>query len=147
MKIIRNILIAALIIAPCLISIKMGMRTRQYEVTIDSLSNVIAGNLRAIDSLKTIQDNEIHMRDSLDDMVDRRLGDVASEATIVIDTTLDENVARMEVNRRLALEGWVDSITEPFPDGVSAHVRLRFIHSKAQRLERLEQIISNKFRK
>ena len=119
MKIIRNILIAALIIAPCLISIKMGMRTRQYEVTIDSLSNVIAGNLR----------------------------DVASEATIVIDTTLDENVARMEVNRRLALEGWVDSITEPFPDGVSAHVKLRFIRSKAQRLERLEQIISNKFRK
>ncbi|MBP3270175.1 MAG: hypothetical protein J6L98_05795, partial [Bacteroidales bacterium] len=127
--------------------IKMGMKTRQYEVTIDSLSNVIGGNLRAIDSLKTIQDNEIHMRDSLDDMVDRRLGDVASEATIVIDTTLDENVARMEVNRRLALEGWVDSITEPFPEGVSAHVRLRFIRSKAQRLERLEQIISNKFRK
>ena len=145
LKVLGNILVASLIIVPCLFSLKLKFKLDESQATVDSLQYLLSANRRAIDSLKTIQDNEILMRDSLEDLVDRTLGERASIAMIAIDTTLDEDIARREVAEKLALESWVDSITEPFPEGVAAHVRLRFIRSKAQRMERLEHLISSKF--
>ena len=94
LRTIRNLIIAALIIVPCLYSVKIRLKLNDMNNSVDSLRSALAASYQIIDSLKTIQDDEILTRDRLDDMVDRQLGDRSTEAMFTIDTTIDASNAR-----------------------------------------------------
>ena len=70
LRTIRNLIIAALIIVPCLYSVKIRLKLNDLDNSADSLRSALAASYRIIDSLKTIQDDEILTRDRLDDMID-----------------------------------------------------------------------------
>ena len=145
-RLLRNILIAALIIVPCLYSVKVSLNLKKTEETMDSLRTALSVSYARLDSMKQVQDEEILFRDHLDDLVDRKLGDNASNAMIAIDTTLDPLTARKAIQDGLSLDSWVDSLTAGAPEGVAAHVKLHYLKAKAVRLERLDHHYSNKFK-
>ena len=145
LRIIRNVLILVLILAPCLYSITLKIRLDQAGESIDSLRFALASGMQVIDSLKTLQDNDILTRDRLDDMVDRKLGDRATEVMFMIDTTIDASIARKVIEEKMDLESWVDSLRAPYPEGVSAHVKLRYLESLSMRMERIRHHYNERF--
>ncbi|MBQ8061787.1 MAG: hypothetical protein IJ205_07615 [Bacteroidales bacterium] len=142
---LRNILILAMILIPIGYSAKLQMKLRDERAVSDSLRMVIGSSSIKLDSLKFLQDSEALQRDSLDDIVDRMLGDRSSIAMIAIDTTLDVETARKAIEESVEIKAWVDSLCAPFPEGVSAHVKLHFLEEKAIRLERLSHHLHDKF--
>lgn len=145
LRTLRNLTIAALIIAPCLYAVKIRLKLSDIDNSVDSLRSALAASYQIIDSLKAIQDDEILTRDRLDDMVDRKLGDRSTEAMFTMDTTIDASIARRAIQASMDLDSWVDSLRAPYPEGVSAHVKLRYLQSKAQRLERLQHHYTERF--
>ncbi len=145
LRTLRNLIIAALIIVPCLYSVKIRLKLNDMDNSVDSLRSALAASYQIIDSLKTIQDDEILTRDRLDDMIDRKLGDRSTEAMFTIDTTIDASIATKAIQASMDLDNWVDSLRSPYPEGVSAHVKLHYLQSKAQRLERLQHHYSERF--
>ena len=144
-RFLRNLLIFIMIIVPCLYAVKVRLNLRKTEVTVDSLRTALAASYARLDSMKRVQDDDMLTRDYLDDLVDRKLGENASNAMISIDTTLDEAIARRIIKESMSLDYWVDSLIANVPEGVAAHVKLHYIKSKAVRLERLDHHCSTKF--
>ncbi len=144
-RFIRNIFILGLIIFLAGYSVKLRFQLRESNEAVDSLRAVIESNYVKLDSLILLQDQEAMLRDSLDDVVDRMLGDRATLAMITIDTTLDLSTAQKAIEESVDLQGWVDSLCAPFPEGVSAHVKLHFLKEQTTRLERLNYRLNNKF--
>ena len=144
-RFLRNLLIITLIVVPCLFSVKEHLNLRKTEVTVDSLRSALAESYAKLDSMKRIQDDDMLTRDYLDDLVDRKLGENASNAMISLDTVLDAALARKIINESLSLDYWVDSLTTNVPEGVAAHVKLHYIKAKAVRRERLDHHYSTKF--
>ena len=144
-RFIRNLIVIAMIVVPVGYSAKLQLRIRNMAMERDSLSNALSQSMAKLDSIKLIEDKEMMLMDSLDDQVDKKLDELASLASITIDTTLDWNVARQAIDDRLELGGWVDSLCASYPESVAAHVKLHFIRSKATRIERLNLRLSNKF--
>ena len=142
---LRAILILALIIVPCGYAAKLGQSLHRATERIDSLNLALECSKAMVDSMKIIQDNEILNRDSLEDMVDKKLEEESSEAMIVIDTTQDWMTARKAIEEKTNLDGWIDSLCAPYPEGVAAHVKLHYIESRAIRLERLNHRYESKF--
>ena len=145
LRTLRNLIIAALIIIPGLYSIKIRLRLSEVDNTVDSLRSALSDSYQIIDSLKTIQDDEIMTRDRLDDIVDKKLGDMSTEAMFTIDTTVDASIAMMAIQASMDLDNWVDSLRAPYPESVSDHVNLRYLQSRSQRLERLQHHYSERF--
>ena len=145
LRTLKNLVIAALIIIPCLFAVKIRLRLDDINKSVDSLRSALNASYRTIDSLKTIQDEELLTRDCLDDLVDRKLGDRATEAMFTMDTTVDASIAREAIQASMDLDNWVDSLRAPYPEGVSAQVKLRYLQSRANRLERLQHHYSERF--
>ena len=143
--IIRNMLILAMILAPCGYAVKLHLKLLSAQETADSLRTALSDSRALLDSLKVMQDNEILLRDSLDDLVEKKLDEGASQAMIVIDTTLDWLTARKAIEEKIDLGGWLDTLCASYPEGVAAHVKLHYIESRAIRLERLNHHYLNKF--
>ena len=122
LRTIRNLIIAALIIVPCLYSVKIRLKLNDMDNSVDSLRSALAASY-----------------------LDRQLGDRSTEAMFTIDTTIDASIARKAIQASMDLDNWVDSLRAPYPEGVSAHVKLHYLQSKAQRLERLQHHYSERF--
>ena len=145
LRLFRNLLVLAMILVPCGYAVKLQLRLSDSLDTVDSLRTALNESRAMLDSLKVMKDNEILMRDSLDDLVDRKLDEAASVATIMIDTTLDWLVARKAIEDKLALNDWIDTLCASYPEGVAAHVKLHYLQSRAIRMERLNHHYSTRF--
>ena len=141
----RSMLILAMILAPCGYAVKLHLKLLDAQETADSLRTALSESSALLDSLKVMQDKEILLRDSLDDLVEKKLDEGASEAMIVIDTTMDWLTARKAIEEKIDLSGWLDTLCAAYPEGVAAHVKLRYLESRAIRLERLNHHYLNKF--
>ena len=144
-RVIRSLLVLAMIMAPCGYAVKLHLKLVDNEKTVDSLRTALRDREILLDSLKLMKDNEILLRDSLDDLVEKKLDEGASTAMIVIDTTLDWLTARKAIEDNIGLEGWLDTLCASYPEGVAAHVKLHYIESRAIRLERLNHHYLTKF--
>ena len=145
LRFLRNLLVFAMIVVSVGYSVKMHLKLREERAVSDSRRSALKSTGIKVDSLKLLQDNEALQRDSLDDIVDRMLGERSSQAMIAIDTTLDAGTARKAIEGSLGIRGWVDTLCAPYPEGVAAHVKLHFIEEQAIRLERLNHHFSTKF--
>ena len=143
--VIKAQLILALILIPCGYAVKLHLKLLSVQATADSLQTALAESRALLDSLKIMQDQEILLRDSLDDLVDQKLDDGATRAMMVIDTTLDWLVARNAIDEQIELSGWLDTLCAGYPEGVAAHVKLHYLESRTIRLERLNHHYLNKF--
>ena len=143
-RFIRNTLILAMILVPCGYAVKLQLKLKDTSDTTDSLRNALSESYARLDSLKLLMDNEALLKDSLDDMVDRKLDDGLSKAMILIDTTMDWLTARKAVEDNISLDNWIDTLCARYPDGVASHVKLHYLKERDQRLERLNYRISTK---
>ena len=141
----RNAFIVALILVPCGYAVKLQLKLKDTYYMTDSLKNALTESYARLDSLKLMQDSEALLKDSLDDMVDRKLDDGLSKAMIMIDTTMDFIAARKAVEDNITLDYWVDTLCARYPDGVASHVKLHYLKERNQRLERLNYRLSTKF--
>ena len=145
LRFVRNLLIFALIVFSCGYSVKLQLKLKEEREVSDSLKLVISEFTSKLDSIKLMQDNEMLLKDALDDMVDKKLDEGVTAATISIDTTLDIETARDAIEKYIGLKEWVDSLCATYPEGVAAHVKLHYLQSHATRLERLNHHLSTKF--
>ena len=86
-RFIRNTMILAMILVPCGYAAKLQLKLRDVYDTTDSLKNALSESYARLDSLKLIQDNELLFKDSLDDLVEKKLDEGVTNAMISIDTT------------------------------------------------------------
>ena len=144
-RFIRNTMILAMILVPCGYAAKLQLKLRDVYDTTDSLKNALSESYARLDSLKLIQDNELLFKDSLDDLVEKKLDEGVTNAMISIDTTLDWQTARRAIDENINLSNWIDTLCIKYPDGVTSHVKLHYIKEHDQRLERLNHYLSTKF--
>ena len=145
LRFIRNLLIFALIVFSCGYSVKLQIKLKEERELSDSLKLVLSEYVSRLDSIKLMQDNEMLLKDALDDMVDKKLDEGVTAATISMDTTVDFETAKNAIEKYIGLKDWVDSLCVAYPEGVAAHVKLHYLQSHATRLERLNHHLSTKF--
>ena len=145
LRFIRNLLIFALIVFSIGYSAKLQFKLKKEREVSDSLQFVLSEYVSRLDSMKLMQDNEMLLKDALDDMVDKKLDEGVSIATLVMDTTLDWETARNAIEKNIGIQSWVDSLCSSYPEGVAAHVKLHYLQSRATRQERLNYHLSTKF--
>ena len=145
LRFIRNLLIFALIVFSLGYSAKLQLKLKKDREVSDSLQLVLTEYVSRLDSMKLMQDNEMLLKDALDDLVDKRLDEGVTAATITMDTTLDWETAKNAIEKNIGLQAWVDSLCASYPEGVGAHVKLHYLQSHATRLERLNHYLSTKF--
>jgi hypothetical protein len=144
-RFIRNTLILAMILVPCGYAAKLQLKIKDKSYLADSLRNALSESYARLDSLKILMDNEALLKDSLDDIVDKKLDEGLTKAMIMIDTTMDWLTARKAVEENIALDNWIDTLCARYPDGVASHVKLHYLKERDQRLERLNYRLSTKF--
>ena len=93
-KFFRGLLLAALILTPSYFAIRQRIDMGKTDKTIDSLRNALSESYARLDSLKLLADNELLVRDSLNDLIDRKLDDGVTRASFIIDTTRDWMIAQ-----------------------------------------------------
>lgn len=145
LRLIRNLLIFALIVFSCGYSVKLQFKLKEEREVTDSLKLVLSEYVSRLDSIKLMQDNEMLLKDALDDMVDKKLDEGVTAATISMDTTVDFETAKNAIEKYIGLKAWVDSLCTAYPEGVAAHVKLHYLQSHATRLERLNHHLSTRF--
>ena len=141
----KDLVIVCLIVFPCGYAFKMHQRLERSNATADSLRTALAASYSKLDSMKTIQDNEVLVRDSLEDLVDRRLEEGAGYAAIVIDTASNWLTARRAIDESISLQDWVDATCSPYSEAIAAHVKLHYLQAYPVRLERLNQQLQARF--
>ena len=144
-RFIRNTLILAMILVPCGYAAKLQLKLKDKSYLADSLRNALSDSYIRLDSLKLLMDNEALLKDSLDDIVDKKLDEGLTKAMIMIDTTMDWLTARKAAEDNIALDNWIDTLCARYPDGVASHVKLHYLKERDQRLERLNYRLSTKF--
>ena len=145
LRFFRNLLIFTLIVFSCGYSVKLQYKLKEEREVTDSLKLVLSEYVSRLDSIKLMQDNEMLVKDALDDVVDKKLDEGVSAATISMDTTVDYETAKNAIDKYIGLEAWVDSLCASYPEGVAAHVKLHYLQSRATRLERLNHHLSTRF--
>ena len=103
-------MILAMILVPCGYAAKLQLKLRDVYDTTDSLKNALSESYARLDSLKLIQDNELLFKDSLDDLVEKKLDEGVTNAMISIDTTLDWQTARRAIDENINLSNWIDTL-------------------------------------
>ena len=144
-RFIRNLFIVAMILVPCGYAAKLQLKLKDRSYLADSLRNALSQSYARLDSLKLLMDNEALLKDSLDDIVDKKLDEGLTKAMIQIDTSMDWLTARKAVEDNIALDNWIDTLCARYPDGVASHVKLHYLKGRDQRLERLNYRLSTKF--
>ena len=144
-RFIRNLFIVAMILVPCGYAAKLQLKLKDRSYLADSLRNALSESYARLDSLKLLMDNEALLKDSLDDIVDKKLDEGLTKAMIMIDTTMDWLTARKAAEDNIALDNWIDTLCARYPDGVASHVKLHYLKERDQRLERLNYRLSTKF--
>lgn len=144
-RFIRNTLILAMILVPCGYAVKLQLKIKDKSYLADSLRNALSESYARLDSLKLLMDNEALLKDSLDDIVDKKLDEGLTKAMIMIDTTMDWLTARKAAEDNIALDNWIDTLCARYPDGVASHVKLHYLKERDQRLERINYRLSTKF--
>ena len=141
-KFFRGLLIAALILAPSYFAIRQRIDMGKTEKKIDSLWTALADSYERLDSLKLLADNELLIRDSLNDLIDRKLDDGVTRASFIIDTTRDWMIAQQAIIDNIQLKQWVDSLCRTFPETLAAMVKYHYEESYAEHWDKLNRVYS-----
>ena len=141
----RSLLLAALILTPSYFAIRQRIDMGKTDKRIDSLRNALAESHAMLDSLKLLADNELLVRDSLNDLIDRKLDDGVTKASFIIDTTRDWMIAQQAITNNIQLKYWVDSLCRSFPESLAAMVKYHYEESYAEHLDKLNRAYSAKW--
>ena len=144
-KFFRGLLLAALILTPSYFAIRQRIDTGKTDKTIDSLRNALSESYARLDSLKLLADNELLVRDSLNDLIDRKLDDGVTRASFIIDTTRDWMIAQQAIIDNIQIKWWVDSLCRTFPETLSAMVKYHYEESYAEHWDKLNRAYSAKW--
>lgn len=144
-KFFRGLLLAALILTPSYFAIRQRIDTGKTDKTIDSLRNALSESYARLDSLKLLADNELLVRDSLNDLIDRKLDDGVTRASFIIDTTRDWMIAQQAIIDNIQIKWWVDSLCRSFPETLSAMVKYHYEESYAEHWDKLNRAYSAKW--
>ena len=115
------------------------------DKTIDSLRNALSESYARLDSLKLLADNELLVRDSLNDLIDRKLDDGVTRASFIIDTTRDWMIAQQAIIDNIQIKWWVDSLCRTFPETLAAMVKYHYEESYAEHWDKLNRAYSAKW--
>lgn len=141
----RGLLLAALILTPSYFAIRQRIDMGKTDKTIDSLRNALSESYARLDSLKLLADNELLVRDSLNDLIDRKLDDGVTRASFIIDTTRDWMIAQQAIIDNIQIKWWVDSLCRTFPETLSAMVKYHYEESYAEHWDKLNRAYSAKW--
>lgn len=144
-KFFRGLLLAALILTPSYFAIRQRIDMGKTDKTIDSLRNALSESYARLDSLKLLADNELLVRDSLNDLIDRKLDDGVTRASFIIDTTRDWMIAQQAIIDNIQIKWWVDSLCRSFPETLSAMVKYHYEESYAEHWDKLNRAYSAKW--
>ena len=144
-KFFRGLLLAALILTPSYFAIRQRIDMGKTDKTIDSLRNALSESYARLDSLKLLADNELLVRDSLNDLIDRKLDDGVTRASFIIDTTRDWMIAQQAIIDNIQIKWWVDSLCRTFPETLSAMVKYHYEESYAEHWDKLNRAYSAKW--
>lgn len=144
-KFFRGLLLAALILTPSYFAIRQRIDMSKTDKTIDSLRNALSESYARLDSLKLLADNELLVRDSLNDLIDRKLDDGVTRASFIIDTTRDWMIAQQAIIDNIQIKWWVDSLCRSFPETLSAMVKYHYEESYAEHWDKLNRAYSAKW--
>lgn len=144
-KFFRGLLLAALILTPSYFAIRQRIDMGKTDKTIDSLRNALSESYARLDSLKLLADNELLVRDSLNDLIDRKLDDGVTRASFIIDTTRDWMIAQQAIINNIQIKWWVDSLCRTFPETLSAMVKYHYEESYAEHWDKLNRAYSAKW--
>ena len=144
-KFFRGLLLAALILTPSYFAIRQRLDMGKTDKTIDSLRNALSESYARLDSLKLLADNELLVRDSLNDLIDRKLDDGVTRASFIIDTTRDWMIAQQAIIDNIQIKWWVDSLCRTFPETLSAMVKYHYEESYAEHWDKLNRAYSAKW--
>ena len=144
-KFFRGLLLAALILTPSYFAIRQRIDIGKTDKTIDSLRNALSESYARLDSLKLLADNELLVRDSLNDLIDRKLDDGVTRASFIIDTTRDWMIAQQAIIDNIQIKWWVDSLCRSFPETLSAMVKYHYEESYAEHWDKLNRAYSAKW--
>lgn len=144
-KFFRGLLLAALILTPSYFAIRQRIDMGKTDKTIDSLRNALSESHARLDSLKLLADNELLVRDSLNDLIDRKLDDGVTRASFIIDTTRDWMIAQQAIIDNIQIKWWVDSLCRTFPETLSAMVKYHYEESYAEHWDKLNRAYSAKW--
>lgn len=144
-KFFRGLLLAALILTPSYFAIRQRIDMGKTDKTIDSLKNALSESYARLDSLKLLADNELLVRDSLNDLIDRKLDDGVTRASFIIDTTRDWMIAQQAIIDNIQIKWWVDSLCRTFPETLSAMVKYHYEESYAEHWDKLNRAYSAKW--
>ncbi len=144
-KFFRDLLLAALILTPSYFAIRQRIDMGKTDKTIDSLRNALSESYARLDSLKLLADNELLVRDSLNDLIDRKLDDGVTRASFIIDTTRDWMIAQQAIIDNIQIKWWVDSLCRSFPETLSAMVKYHYEESYAEHWDKLNRAYSAKW--
>lgn len=145
LKIFRGLLLAALILTPSYFAIRQRIDMGKTDKRIDSLRNALAESYARLDSLKLLADNELLIRDSLNDLIDRKLDDGVTKASFIIDTTRDWMIAQQAITNNIQLKYWVDSLCRSLPETLAAMVKYHYEESYAEHWDKLNRAYSAKW--
>ena len=144
-KFFRGLLLAALVLTPSYFAIRQRIDMGKTDKTIDSLRNALSESYARLDSLKLLADNELLVRDSLNDLIDRKLDDGVTRASFIIDTTRDWMIAQQAIIDNIQIKWWVDSLCRSFPETLSAMVKYHYEESYAEHWDKLNRAYSAKW--
>lgn len=144
-KFFRSVLVAGLIAAPSYFAVQQQITLHEKNHTLDSLRTALSHSFNKLDSLKLMADDKLIIRDSINDMVDRRLEEAVTLARIVIDTTKDISIARDAIQEHIGLSFWVDSLCRTYPEELAAMVQYHYQQSYFKCVDRLERILDTKW--
>lgn len=144
-KFFRGLLLAALILTPSYFAIRQRIDMGKTDKTIDSLRNALSESYARLDSLKLLADNELLVRDSLNDLIDRKLDDGVTRASFIIDTTRDWMIAQQAIIDNIQIKWWVDSLCRTFPETLAAMVKYHYEESYAEHWDKLNRAYSAKW--
>ena len=144
-KFFRGLLLAALILTPSYFAIRQRIDMGKTDKPIDSLRNALSESYARLDSLKLLADNELLVRDSLNDLIDRKLDDGVTRASFIIDTTRDWMIAQQAIIDNIQIKWWVDSLCRSFPETLSAMVKYHYEESYAEHWDKLNRAYSAKW--
>ena len=144
-KFFRGLLLAALILTPSYFAIRQRIDMGKTDKTIDSLRNALSESYARLDSLKLLADNELLVRDSLNDLIDRKLDDGVTRASFIIDTTRDWMIAQQAIIDNIQIKWGVDSLCRTFPETLSAMVKYHYEESYAEHWDKLNRAYSAKW--
>ncbi len=144
-KFLRGLLLAALILTPSYFAIRQRIDMGKTDKRIDSLRNALSESYARLDSLKLLADNELLVRDSINDLIDRKLDDGVTRASFIIDTTRDWMIAQQAISDHIQLKHWVDSICRSYPEPLAAMVKYHYEESYAEHWNKLNRVYSAKW--